>query len=264
MQPAVRLVEATPSGAATDLSYVLTNWKMYAAGSRAVDLLQAIQTGLAKRFPAGGQAPTVIVCPPFVSLTALHPLVDPRFVRLGAQNCHWEAEGPYTGEISPTMLKGLVDYVLIGHSERRAAGETDDQIAKKVHAAVEAGLTPILFVGEDEPVDSALEDTERRLIRGLSEVDPGKQPVLVVYEPTWAIGADHPAEGEHVQRVVGQLKGRLERLGVANPQVIYGGTVSAENVDDFAGIDALDGVGATRAGLDAGQLLRIVDRIARG
>lgn len=248
------------------MRYVLANWKMYVAGSRAAELLRAVQSGLEERLAADVGAPRVIVCPPFVSLPPLAELLDPRLVRLGAQNCHWEQDGPYTGEVSPTMLAGLADYVLIGHSERRAVGETDERIAGKVAAAAEAGLTPILFVGEDEPSSGggAGEEAKRRLERGLAELDLHRRHALIVYEPTWAIGAERPAEPEHVEAIVAQLKDKLSDLGAKRTEVIYGGTVNAENVDSFAAIEALDGVGATRASLDARELLRIVDRVAVG
>ena len=244
------------------MRYVLANWKMYPTTDRAVELLAAVQAGLEARLRATTAVLTVIACPPYVALPSLQRVIDPRLVRLGAQNCHWEPEGPYTGEISAVMLKGLVDYVLIGHSERRTAGETDEQIARKVSAAADAGLTPILFVGEDEPTDTALDHAEQRLIQGLAEVDLAGNEVLVVYEPTWAIGAEQPAGAEHVSQVVEQLKVRLGELGASEPQIIYGGTVNADNVEQFTRVGALDGVGATRASLDADEFLRIVDRVA--
>lgn len=245
------------------MRYVLANWKMYLGRDQAAEVLETAQAGLAERFPAGSEPPTLIVCPPFTSLAPLGALVDPRLVRLGAQNCHWEAEGPHTGEVSPRMLAELVDYVLIGHSERRAVGEDDAQIAKKVAAAAEAGLTPILFVGEDEPTSSATDEAERRLERGLAEVDLERRHVLVVYEPTWAIGADRPADSGHVRGVVEQLKDRLVELGVERPEVIYGGTVNVDNVEQFTPIEVLDGVGSTRGSLEPSNLLRIVDLVAR-
>jgi triosephosphate isomerase (TIM) len=245
------------------MSYVLANWKMHTTPSEGVRWLGAAQAALEDRLGSDGDRPTAIVCPPFVSLTRMKAAVDERLVRLGAQNCHWEREGPHTGEVSPTMLAGLVDYVLVGHSERRAAGETDEQIAKKVAAAAAAGLTPILFVGEDEPSDRAAQHTERRLERGLAELDLESHRPLVVYEPTWAVGAERPADPEHVRGVVERLKARLGGLGVRTPEVIYGGTVSADTVERFAGIAALDGVGATRASLDPAEFLRIFDAVAR-
>jgi triosephosphate isomerase len=244
------------------MKYLLANWKMYTTAIEAVALFGDIQQGLRERAEAGKRFPLPIICPPFLSLVPIRALTDHELVRLGAQNCHWEAEGPYTGEISPTMLRDVADYVLIGHSERRAAGETNEVIAKKVNAAAEAGLTPILFVGEDEPTDAAAQETDERLAVGVSSVDLKEHPVLVVYEPTWAVGADRPAEAGHVQEVVDHLKVRLRELGAGDPEVIYGGTVTGDNIDQFARLEVLDGVGATRASLDAGEFLEMLDRLA--
>jgi triosephosphate isomerase len=244
------------------VKYLLANWKMHTTVDQALVLLQAIQEGLRERAAGGQQLPSVIVCPPFVSLVPLRAVVDERLVRLGAQNCHWEKEGPHTGEISPVMLTGLAQYVLVGHSERRAASESDEQIARKVAAAAEAGLTPILFVGEDRPGAGARSQTEDRLRRGISRIDLDQQAVLVVYEPAWAIGAKHAADAEYVREMVAGLKELLRRLGARDPEVIYGGTVKKENIEQFVRLDVLDGVGATRASLDVPGFLAMVDRMA--
>ena len=236
---------------------------MYPATAAATALFAHVQDRLREEERGPLPLPTVIVCPPAVSLPAIHALADPRLMRLGAQNCHWEPSGPYTGEISPVMLAGLVDFVMVGHSERRRMGETDEQIARKVAAVAAAGMTPILFVGEDEPTSAAAEATEQRLDRGLADLDVARRPVLVVYEPTWAIGADEPAAVEHVAAVVARLKVRLAERGARARTVIYGGTVNADNVAQFAAIDVLDGVGATRATLDVEQFVTIVRRVAR-
>jgi triosephosphate isomerase (TIM) len=242
------------------MKYLLANWKMHTTVDQAVALVQAIQQGLRERASRGQQLPSVIVCPPFVSLVPLRAVVDERLVRLGAQNCHWEKEGPHTGEISPMMLTGLAQYVLIGHSERRATCESDEQIARKVAAAAEAGLTPILFVGEDEPGAGARAQTEHRLRQGISHIDLGQQSLLVVYEPVWAIGADRAADTRYVQEIVTGLKDLLCRLGANDPEVIYGGTVKKENIEQFAKLEMLDGVGATRASLNAQSFLAMIDR----
>ena len=244
------------------MKYLLSNWKMYPTVGEAVSLTGSVQAGLRARADRGDALPLALICPPFVALLPVREVMDGELVRLGAQNCHWELEGPYTGEVSPRMLAGIVDYVLIGHSERRAMGDTDEDIAKKVSAASESGLTPVLFVGEDEPSDAAARESEERLVRGLSRIDPARQEVLVVYEPTWAIGADEAAEGDHVRRLVEHLKDRLRELRSARQEVIYGGTVNLENVDRFTAINALDGVGATRASLEAEGFLSLVDRMA--
>jgi triosephosphate isomerase (TIM) len=245
------------------MKYLLANWKMYTTAIEAVSLFGNIQQGLSERADRGETLPLPIICPPYLSLVPIRALTDHQLVRLGAQNCHWETEGPYTGEISPTMLKDVADYVLIGHSERRSAGETDEEIAKKVGAAAEAGLIPILFVGEDEPTEAAAQLTEERLTLGLSCVEPREQHVLVVYEPTWAVGADRPAEASHVQEVVRHIKRRLRELGSGDPEVIYGGTVTGDNIDEFARLEILDGVGATRASLNADEFLEMLDQLGR-
>ena len=244
------------------MKYLLANWKMHTTVDQALALVQAIQQGLRERAAGGQQLPRVIVCPPFVSLAPLQAVVDQRLVRLGAQNCHWEKEGPHTGEISPVMLTGLAQYVLVGHSERRAACESDEQIARKVAAAAEAGLTPILFVGEDEPGAGARSQTEHRLRQGISRTDLGQQPLLVVYEPVWAIGADRAADAQYVREIVTALKDLLRRLGASDPEILYGGTVNKENIEQFATLQVLDGVGATRASLNAQGFLTMIDRVA--
>ena len=244
------------------MAYVIANWKMYLMPAEAIDLFARVQQRLRQEADSGIELPTVIVCPPAISLMAMCDMADRRPVALGAQNCHWESCGAYTGEISAAMLAGLVDYVLVGHSERRRAGETDDQIARKVAAVAANAMTPILFVGEDEPTSAAAERAQDRLERGLSEVDVSRAPVLVVYEPTWAIGADAPAAADHVRMVVTRLKQWLTDNGAQRPTIIYGGTVTADNVGQFTAIDVLDGVGATRGTLDEDGFLAIVRQVA--
>lgn len=245
------------------MRYFLANWKMHTTVDQALTSLEAIQTALrAGATPGADPLPRPIVCPPFVSLVPMREVVDDGLVALGAQNCHWEREGPYTGEVSPAMLEGLVDYVMVGHSERRAAGETDDQMARKVAAVVDAGIVPILFVGEEEPTDAAVPETQEQLDRRLRLIDPAAQELLVVYEPAWAVGAERAAGADHVGRVVRAVKDHLGRRGVEDPLVLYGGTVNDENVEDFAGVGTLDGLGATRASLDAERLVGLLERIA--
>lgn len=243
------------------MTYVLSSWKMYPTVDEAQASFEAIQAGLQERADRATALPRVILCPPFLSLVPLAPLVDRRVLALGAQNCHWEAQGSYTGEISPRMLQGLVDYVLVGHSERRAAGETDEQVARKVAAVAGHGMTPILLVGEDDQGEDAILTSERRLRDGLSGVDVSEQAVLVVYEPTWAIGSDETASTSHIARSVTHLKGVLTDLGARRPEILYGGSVNDGNVDALARLDVLDGVGAGRASLDPDQFLRLIDQV---
>jgi triosephosphate isomerase (TIM) len=248
------------TGRAGGVKYFLANWKMFPTVDEAQALFDAVQAGLRERARSGRVLPEVILCPPFVSLAPLGAVADARLLRLGAQNCHWEQEGPYTGEISPRMLRGLVEYVMVGHSERRVAGETDEQIARKVAAIGAAGLVPILFVGEDEPGGDAIRQTEQRVREGTSRIDVASQDVVVVYEPTWAIGARQAASPEHVRGAVEHLKGVLSDLGARRPEVIYGGSVNDGNIDDLARLEILDGLGATRASLRPDTFFAIIDR----
>lgn len=243
--------------------YLLANWKMYTTTVEAVALFAQIQQGLRARAGADRTLPLSIICPPYLSLVLIRALIDHDLARLGAQNCHWMAEGPCTGEISPAMVREVADYVLLGHSERRAAGETDEMIARKVRAAAEAGLIPVLFVGEDERTRSAVSQSQSRLVAGLQDFDTERHRVLVVYEPTWAVGAEQPADVTYVAEVVGGLKDQMVELGIASPEVIYGGTVTAENIHRFAEIDNLDGVGATRASLSAKDFLCLLDQLTQ-
>jgi triosephosphate isomerase len=245
------------------MKYVLSSWKMYPTVDQARESFEAIQAGLQERDQRGAVLPRVILCPPFLSLVSFAALVDRRVLALGAQNCHWEAEGPYTGEVSPRMLQGLVEYVLVGHSERRAAGETDEQVARKVAAVARHGLTPVLLVGEDDPGEDAILRSEEQLRQGLSGIELGSQQVLVIYEPNWAIGTEETAPTSHVRRSVAHLKGVLTDMGATEPIILYGGSVNDDNVDALAGLDVLDGVGAGRASLDAAQFLRLIDQVAR-
>lgn len=245
------------------MKYVLSSWKMYPTVEQAQASFEAIQRGLQERAQRGVVLPRVILCPTFLSLVSFAALVDRRVLALGAQNCHWEADGAYTGEISPRMLQGLVDYVLVGHSERRAAGETDEQVARKVAAVAQHELTPILLVGEDDPGEDAIRLSEQRLRQGLSGVDVSRQPVLVVYEPTWAIGTDETASTSHVSRSVTHLKAVLTDMGAKEPEILYGGSVNDDNVNGLAGIEVLNGVGAGRASLDPYQFLRLIDQVAQ-
>lgn len=150
----------------------------------------------------------------------------------------------------------------MGHSERRDAGETDDQIARKAAAAARNGLVPILLVGEDDRAENSLSQVEARLRQGVSLVDVSTQQLLFVYEPRWAIGTDTPASADRVRRSVTHLKEVLRDMGAGDPKFIYGGSVDERNIDELLEINVLDGVGVGRASLDADRFLRMIDRVS--
>lgn len=245
------------------MHYVVGNWKMYTTVPEAVALAGRIEDGLADAAIGGAELPQVVICPPFIALSAINDTLDGRTVALGAQDAHWEAHGPYTGEISPVQLKGLVEYVIVGHSERRAAGETDTIVAQKVAAVVQAGLTPILCVGETEASPEAEQQTLAQLRSGLSELDPSMvESLLVAYEPAEDIGNGRPAETGQVTEMVAALHSELADLK-ADASVLYGGSVDKDNVKDFVDIPKLDGLLIGGASLSDQQFISIVAKVAQ-
>ena len=243
---------------------VAGNWKMNMSPAEARGLVTAMLPGL----DAVTDVETV-VCPPFVALEAVGGLLRGTGVALGAQDLHHEDEGAFTGEVSGPMLKGLCDFVIIGHSERRLIfGETDDAIGKKVRAARRAGLRPIVCVGErlEEREDGSAEAVvERQLRRALA--DAGSSDGLVVaYEPVWAIGtgrAATPGDAQvmmaHVRRVLASLFGPDAAEGVP---LLYGGSVTADNVAGFVRESDVNGALVGGASLSADGFVQLVRNAA--
>jgi triosephosphate isomerase len=243
---------------------VAANWKMNPndAGD-ALDLVRGVLS------VARGHAERVEVAifPPFVWLTSVAEVLAESGVKLGAQDVFWELSGAYTGEVSPAMLKGWCDWVIIGHSERRAyLGETDEMVAKKTAAALGCELNVIMCVGElTEHYDAGTSDqvVEAQVRAGLANCSADDSARLVIaYEPVWAIGSGKSADPEHayrtmrlIRRVVGELIG----AGAAKKvRVLYGGSVNSKNVESFVELPLCDGVLVGGASLDAAEFAHIV------
>lgn len=244
---------------------VAGNWKMHYGPSDAHDFATAILGGL-----TGLPMVERVLCPPAVSLTAVHAVIAGSGVRLGAQNMYFEPKGAYTGEIAPTMLQGLCDYVILGHSERRGYfGETDELVNRKALAALAYGLTPIVCVGERlEDRDANL--TERVIteqVRGsLANLPPERVAELVVaYEPIWAIGTGRAATAQDAADVVAIIRALLAELYGADAaqavRVQYGGSVTAANIAEFAALPDIDGALVGGASLKP-EFIEIVRRTA--
>lgn len=242
---------------------VTANWKMHGTLAEAVPLATAIVNGVRR---IGGVG--VVLCPPFTALARVGELLGGSSVALGAQDCHWEIRGAFTGEVSPGMLVELgVRYVLVGHSERRHLfGETNERCLLKVKAALAHGLTPILCVGEsfDQREHGETWDViEGQLQGGLEEIDG---PVVIAYEPVWAIGTGvhaTPAQAVEVhaaiRRWLGEAWGK-ERAAAA--RILYGGSIKPENFLALIGEDEIDGGLVGGASLDAGSFVRLVELAA--
>jgi triosephosphate isomerase len=189
-----------------------------------------------------------VVCPPFVSLHAISDRLRDSEIAVGAQDVYFEPKGAFTGEISVPMLMGLASYVIIGHSERRHVfGESDEIVAKKIRAALGAGLLPILCVGETlaERHWGATESVLRRHVHTALEGLPSAEGLVVAYEPVWAIGTGRAATAEDANEGCRFLRIEIESLfGEAVAQatrIQYGGSVTPDNAAELLGQPDIDG-----------------------
>jgi triosephosphate isomerase len=242
------------------------NWKMHGTVEEAETLVASLLPRM-----AAIQGVDVVICPPF---TALGPVIDSvRGSQLAvyAQNMHDEDSGAFTGEVSPAMLSELdADGVILGHSERRQLfGETDRALALKVPAALNAGLQPVLCVGETEQ-EHAAGDTQRRLRQqvqdGLAQVTDDQLGGLVIaYEPIWAIGTGQVATPEHAQEAIAFIRalvGDRSEAAAETVRVLYGGSVKAENAAQLLKQADIDGALVGGASLDPKQFEGIVSAAA--
>jgi len=232
------------------------NWKMNTTLSEAIALVKKIRPGI-----EGVEGVEKVICPPFISLAPLKGLLRESSIKLGAQNMHFEEKGAYTGEISPLMLAELCEFVIIGHSERRHYfKETDEIIDKKLRAAHKFGLKPILCVGEtlDENEAGKTEEVLKRQL-GSAKISPG---LALAYEPVWAIGTGRAASGKQANDTIGFIRqfvakqsGQEVAQGV---RILYGGSVTAENIAEFIKQPEIDGALVGGASLKADEFIGIV------
>jgi len=217
--------------------FIAGNWKMYKGPREAGAFCRALREA-----DLGGV--DVAVCPPFVSLADAVQVLAGTEIGVFAQNCHWEAEGAFTGEVSAPMLRELGVYgTIVGHSERRQLfGETDEKVARRADAALERGLHVIACVGETEAEREAGE-TEAVLRRQVSVLHEDDN-LVVAYEPVWAIGTGRTATPEMAQEAHAFVKSLLD------VPVLYGGSVKAENAAELAAQPDVDGALVGGASLD--------------
>jgi triosephosphate isomerase len=243
---------------------VAGNWKMNKTIYETRDLLKEI-----KPLVEGVEDVTVVVCPPFIGLGIAKRELEGSQIHIGAQNMHWEASGAFTGEISAGMLKDLADYVIIGHSERRALfGETDETVNKKVLAAFAYGLKVIMCVGETLEENQAGKTNEvvsRQVREGLKSVSNEQvQDLTIAYEPVWAIGTGLAAtpEGANdvhkkiIRPILRELFGK--ELGDAM-LILYGGSVNEKNAHELFGQSDIDGGLIGGASLKSASFAAIVE-----
>lgn len=240
------------------------NWKMNTTLAEATALVEHMKDKLDTI-----QGVEKVLCPPFISLAAVGELLRGTSIRLGAQNSHYELKGAYTGEVSPSMLSGMCEFVILGHSERRQYfSETDEVVNRKVRAVFGAGLIPILCVGEklQERQSGRTEEVVRRQVTGaLAGVD-SPQGLVIAYEPVWAIGTGMAATGDEASITVALIRGELRRLYGAEmalgTRILYGGSVTADNIGEFVTQQEIDGALVGGASLKADEFVSIVEQSA--
>jgi triosephosphate isomerase len=241
---------------------VAGNWKMNKTLSEAQDLAREITRQLAESVDVD-----VVLCPPFTALKAVGDIVSDTLVKLGAQNMHWEASGAYTGEVCAAMLRDIYcHYVIVGHSERRQYfHETDENVNRKVKAALAANLTPIVCVGESLAEREAAQTEAvigRQLRFGLAELGSDLRRIVVAYEPVWAIGTGRTASPAQAQEVHAFIREALTQMSDENTaqsvRIQYGGSMKPGNAKELLEQPDIDGGLIGGAALDARSFVDIV------
>jgi len=246
----------------TRRKFICGNWKMHKTAGEAVQLVRELREKL------DGAAAQVAVAPPFTALAAVKPALQGSAIQLFGQNCHHEKQGAFTGEVSAPMLAEIgCDGVILGHSERRQYfGETDEIVNRKLRAALEAKLHPIVCVGEtlQERDSNRTWEVVSRQVRGVFaglEADAIGR-CTVAYEPVWAIGTGKTATTAQAQEVHGQIRGLLRELAgfeiSAAVRIQYGGSCKPENAADLLGQPDIDGALVGGASLKADDFARII------
>ncbi len=239
------------------MNYAIANWKMNLPPEGIEPYMRMVS---GRRRDHG----TIVVAPPFPFLRDVAE--QARGIEVAAQTCADQEKGAFTGEVAPSMIRYCgVGYVILGHSERRTLyGETDALIAKKLAVAIATGLTPVLCIGEDLRVrDSG--QAGPHLAEQIHAVTQsiGNAPVIVAYEPIWAIGTGRNASGALCAETVGEVRSAIQRhWSRGDVPVLYGGSVTPENVQDLVTNGAIDGFLVGGASLDSARFLAIYDALA--
>lgn len=243
--------------------FIAGNWKMYKTCAEAVETAKKL-AGLV----SGVKDVDVMIAPPFTALSQVNEAIKGSSVMLGAQNIFWEKEGAYTGEISPQMIASAgCRYVIIGHSERRQYfGETDLTVNKKIRAALKNSLAPVFCIGETEKERDA-NDTfnilDKQIKMGLEGFSPDDlAPVIIAYEPVWAIGTGKTAtsgQAQEVHKFIRDLAGKLFGAKIAGAvRILYGGSVKPENIKELMSMPDVDGALVGGASLNAEKFAEII------
>ncbi len=250
-------------------SLVVGNWKMHGSRPECSHLARSIADALHEIAPGSVE---VAIAPPYTALASVKEVLKESNVRLGAQNCHWQDSGAFTGEVSPSMLREIgCDYVILGHSERRhILGESDRMIAQKITAALRNGLRVIFCLGEtlrERRAGRTAAVVSRQLRIALKDLGKAAiQNVEIAYEPVWAIGTGQNATSEQISRVHNQIRNLLVKsfgAGKGNRvRILYGGSVKPDNAAVLMSTPQVNGFLVGGASLNSDAFLQIVRSVA--
>jgi len=239
------------------------NWKMYKTPSEAVSLALELKQNIGTI-----QQLDMLVCPPSINIVAVRNALQDSLIKVGGQNLYWEQEGAFTGEISPQMLKEAgCEYVIVGHSERRHKfGETNEEVNQKTRAALNAGLKPIVCIGEtleqreQNQTEAVLDDQLKNSLAGIKA--DLFQNIVIAYEPVWAIGTGRTATpeqaGEAHEFIRNLLDGTYSVELAENQIILYGGSVKPDNIKQLMTVADIDGVLVGGASLKSDLFSKIV------
>ena len=240
------------------------NWKMHKTVAQSLEFVDEILP-----LTAEIKGVKVVLCPPFTALYPVGQRLQGTHIEMGAQNVFWADEGAYTGEISPLMLKDTGSkYVIVRHSERRQQfKETDEDINQKLKSLLQAGLWPILCVGEtleQRQAGNAQQVVKKQLEDGLRGVETTGNDLVVAYEPVWAIGTGVNASSEDAQDMIGfirqELAGKFSQEIAQRVRILYGGSVKVNNIEEFMRQPDIDGALIGGASLQVESLAEIARR----
>lgn len=249
---------------ARDKKLIIGNWKMNLNTHEASLYLHKLAQMVEVRRDV-----EVVLAPTLLALQSLSLQIDRRQFKLAVQNLYWRDHGAYTGEVSATQLRGIVDYALVGHSERRHVfNESDKDTRNKVQAAIRNHIRPVLCIGETASERAAGETNDvlhDQLVGGLANVTSDElDDVIIAYEPVWAIGTGDNALPADVTKAVTAIRSQIKHLygpaAAAAIRVLYGGSVKADSAADYLAIDGVDGLLVGGASLDAHAFVEIIKK----